>query len=155
MGGVGTIAQRQTAHIAVSGAKFLRLNEGANSTVVPLVESHTHRRFDFPLAQASGVSPRPRLVVSVTVPMPVTQHLHTSYADLPLHHMTTHTILTDLSVIKPSAQDTIHSTTADIAHTKLRHRGEKVGRSKESTHLQADVTSLSPLKPAEQQMPPT
>jgi len=33
-GGVGTVTQRPTADIAVSGAQFLRPNEGANSTFI-------------------------------------------------------------------------------------------------------------------------
>jgi len=118
------------------------------------VESHTHRGTDFPPAQASGLSPltsasRECNCIDVSHSTPVT-----TCADLPPQHVETHANLTDLSIIKQSAQDTIHSARADIAHTKVRHRDKNVDWGQKSTHFQAGVTSLSPLSPAEQQMAP-
>ena len=75
----------------------------------------------------------------------------TTCADLQTQYVETHTNVTDLTITKQSAQGSLKTARADIAHTKVRHTDLKVDWAEQSTYLQREVTSLSPLRPAERQ----
>jgi len=70
----------------------------------------------------------------------------TTCADSPTQCVETHTKVTDLTSTKQSAEASFTTARADIAHTKVRHADLKVDSAVQSTYLQREVTSLSPLK---------
>jgi len=82
--------------------------------------------------------------------MPIAQQC----ADLQTQYVQTHSNVTDLTTPKQSAQGSLTTARADIAHTKVRHTDLKVDSAEQSTYLLREVTSLSPLKPAKRQMAP-
>jgi len=55
----------------------------------------------------------------------------------------TYTNVTDLTITKQSAQGSLKTARADIAHTKVRHRDLKVDSGEQLTYLQREVTSFS------------
>ena len=113
-----------------------------------------NRGTDLTPAYASGLSPPTSANREYTGTDVSHSTVVTTCADLPSQYVETHVNLTHLSNIKQSAQGTIHTTRADIAHTKVRHTDLKVDWGQKSTHIQAGVISLSPMRPAEQQMVP-
>jgi len=117
--------------------------------VVPEVESY-NRGSGLSLAYASGLSP-PTSARRESAANDVS-----SCADLQTQYVETHTTcnVTEMTITKQSAQGSLDSARADIAHTKVRHTDLKVDWGQQSTYLQRGVTSLSPLRPAERQMAP-
>ena len=134
MGGAATYARQSSAAAVISGDPMASPDEGANFTMVPEVESY-NRGSGVPLAYAFGLSP-PTSARRESASKDVSRStMLTTCADSETQYVETHINLTDLTITKQSAQCSLNTARADIAHTKVRHTDLKVDSAEQSTYL--------------------
>ena len=134
---------------ALVGEPMASQDEGVNFTMFSEVES-LNRGSGLPLAYAYGLSP-PTSVGRESAANDVSRL--STCADLQTQYVETHTNVTDLTMtnsrhrayLKPQGLTSL---------TKVWHTDLKVDSAEQSTYLQQEVTSLSPLRPTERQMAP-